>query len=711
MIVLGYDYGVLLVCDGVVVGMCGGLVEFVMCCCVIIVMCMVMLLLFGLIVFGNFKVNLLFDLSYLMLIVCIEYIGVVLIEIEILIIQLVEEVVGVVKNLCKLKLVLCIGQSDVVLEFVWGINMDQVSLEVCDKMEVLNLLLEVKVLVLLCFNLFIELIMCLVLLNRMVLISDVDVVCELIGLCCYVDEDLKKKLELVIGVVVVKVGGGLEDEIQVDIDQQKLVQLNLLIDIVIKCLKDENINIFGGCLEEGLQCFLVCIVNQFVDFEEICNLLVIIQVVNGSVVDLVLQQMFNIVVLIGFVVVIVVVLVVQSVLFGGGFSVVVNGVLVCLKDVVIVCQGYKECEVIICLGGKELVELVIYKEGDVNIVFIVEVLCKCLEQIKGMFLFDVELIIIEDQLCFIEYVIVDVKKDVVIGGLLVILIIFLFLCDGWSMFVISLLLLVLIIVMFFFMGQFGLSLNVMLLGGLVLVIGLVVDDLIVVLESIVKVCECGLGILQVVIVGICEVSMVVVVLILIIIVVFLLLVFVDGIVGQLFCDQVLIVVIVIVILLLVLMILILMLSLLKGWLLLVFLEEVLNVVWQLQKCWQKLVVLGCCGVVVSVCWSFYVLVWFVVCVWCGVVVVVGLVMCKVSDLVMKFYVGVECGYLCLLLSVLVYLGKVLGVVVIIFVVIMVLVLMFGVDLILQLVQDWFEMMVKLFVGMLLKQIDVLVCEL
>ena len=73
--------------------------------------------------------------------------------------------------------------------------------------------------------------------------------------------------------------------------------------------------------------------------------------------------------------------------------------------------------------------------------------------------------------------------DAVIGGLLAILIIFLFLRDGWSTFVIGLSLPVSIIATFFFMGQLGLSLNVMSLGGLALATGLVVDDSIVVLES------------------------------------------------------------------------------------------------------------------------------------------------------------------------------------------------------------------------------------
>ncbi|TGQ57903.1 efflux RND transporter permease subunit, partial [Mesorhizobium sp. M1C.F.Ca.ET.212.01.1.1] len=117
------------------------------------------------------------------------------------------------------------------------------------------------------------------------------------------------------------------------------------------------------------------------------------------------------------------------------------------------------------LGGKEAVELAIYKEGDANTVSTAEALRKRLEQIKGTFPSDVELTTIEDQSRFIEHAIADVKKDAVIGGLLAILIIFLFLRDGWSTFVISLSLPVSIIATFFFMGQLGLSLNVMSLGG------------------------------------------------------------------------------------------------------------------------------------------------------------------------------------------------------------------------------------------------------
>ena len=155
----------------------------------------------------------------------------------------------------------------------------------------------------------------------------------------------------------------------------------------------------------------------------------------------------------------------QSASSGSGSSVVANGVPVRLKDVATVRQGYKEREAVIRLGGKESVELAIYKEGDANTVSTAEALRKRTEQIKGTFPSDVEMTTIEDQSRFIEHAIADVKKDAVIGGLLAILIIFLFLRDGWSTFVISLSLPVSIIATFFFMGQLGLSLNVMSLGG------------------------------------------------------------------------------------------------------------------------------------------------------------------------------------------------------------------------------------------------------
>jgi HAE1 family hydrophobic/amphiphilic exporter-1 len=688
----------------------GGLVEFATRRRVTIAMFTVTLMLFGFIALGNLKVNLLPDLSYPTLTVRTEYTGAAPAEIETLITEPVEEAVGVVKNLRKLKSISRTGQSDVVLEFAWGTNMDQASLEVRDKMEALNLPLEAKSPVLLRFNPSTEPIMRLVISARTDPSSDAEAVRQLTELRRYADEDLKKKLEPVTGVAAVKVGGGLEDEIQVDIDQQKLAQLNLPIDNVIKRLKEENINISGGRLEEGSQRYLVRTVNQFADLEDIRNLLVTTQSSTGSAADAAMQQMFAIAASTGSDAAIAAASAAQSASSSSSTNI-ANGVPVRLKDVATVRQGYKEREAIIRLGGKEAVELAIYKEGDANTVSTAEALRARLEQIKGQVPGDAELTTIEDQSRFIEHAISDVKKDAVIGGILAILIIFLFLRDGWSTFVISLSLPVSIITTFFFMGQLGLSLNVMSLGGLALATGLVVDDSIVVLESIAKARERGLSILQAAIEGTREVSMAVVASTLTTIAVFLPLVFVDGIAGQLFRDQALTVAIAIAISLLVSMTLIPMLSSLKGRPPLAFPEEPTHQPWQPDSRWLKPVAGSRRGVGTLVRWVCFGMAWSVIRVWRGLVAVVGPVMRKASDVAMKPYAGAERGYLKLLPGALHHPGKVLGLAALAFIGTMALVPMLGADLIPQLAQDRFEMTAKLPAGTPLKQTDALVREM
>ncbi|MCC8445905.1 efflux RND transporter permease subunit, partial [Xanthomonas translucens] len=569
----------------------GGLVEFATRRRVTIAMATVTLLLFGVIALNSLKVNLLPDLSYPTLTVRTEYTGAAPSEIETLVTEPVEEAVGVVKNLRKLKSVSRTGQSDVVLEFAWDTNMDQASLEVRDKMEALQLPLEAKAPVLLRFNPSTQPIMRLVLASKATPASDADAVRALTQLRRYADEDLKKKLEPLAGVAAVKVGGGLEDEIQVDIDQQRLAQLSLPIDNVITRLKEENINISGGRLEQGAQRYLVRTVNQFADLDEVRNLLLTTQSAGSSAADSAMQQMYAIAASTGSEAALAAASAAQSA-SSSATTTIANGMPVRLKDVAQVRQGYKEREAIIRLGGKEAVELAIYKEGDANTVSTAAALRKRLEQLQAQIPPDVELTTLEDQSRFIEHAIGDVKKDAVIGGLLAILIIFLFLRDGWSTFVIGLSLPVSIVATFFFMGQLGLSLNVMSLGGLALATGLVVDDSIVVLESIAKARERGLSILDAAIAGTREVSMAVVASTLTTIAVFLPLVFVEGVAGQLFRDQALTVAIAIAISLVVSMTLIPMLSSLKGRPPLAFPAEPEQPHWQPQRSWLKPVAWG-----------------------------------------------------------------------------------------------------------------------
>jgi hydrophobic/amphiphilic exporter-1 (mainly G- bacteria), HAE1 family len=691
-------------------GVGGGLVEFSTRRRVTVAMFWITMLLFGVIALSSLKVNLLPDLSYPTLTVRTEYTGAAPSEIETLISEPVEEAVGVVKNLRTMKSVSRTGQSDVVLEFAWGTDMDQAGLEVRDKMEVLQLPLEAKAPVLLRFNPSTEPILRLALSNKAKAATDEDAIRELTQLRRYADDDLKKKLEPVEGVAAVKVGGGLEDEIQVDVDQQKLAQLHLPIDTVIQRLQQENINISGGRLEQGTQRFLVRTVNQFASVDEIANMLVTTQGGGGGDELNAAQQMARVAAATGDPSAMAAAAAVES-SSPNGTPVIAGGMPVRLRDIATVRQGYKEREAIIRLSGNEAVELAIYKEGDANTVATADAIAKRLEQIKSQIPPDVELTTIDDQSSFIRHAIADVKLDAVIGGLLAILVIFLFLRDGWSTFVVALSLPVSIVTTFFFMDQLGLSLNVMSLGGLALATGLVVDDSIVVLESIAKARERGLGILQAAIAGTREVSMAVVASTLTTIAVFLPLVFVEGIAGQLFRDQALTVAIAIGISLVVAMTLIPMLSALKGRPPMAFPEEAPHPQWHPDSKWQKPVAATGRGIGAGIRGAFFGIAWLLVRLWRGIVAVVGPVMRKASDLAMAPYDRAERGYLKLLPGALHRPWLVLGFAAAAFAATLAVVPLLGADLIPQFAQDRFEMTVKLPPGTPLRETDQMIREL
>lgn len=683
-----------------------GLIEFATRRRVTVAMVTITFVLFGLIALSSLKVNLLPDLSYPTLTVRTEYTGAAPAEIETLVSEPVEEAVGVVKGLRKLKSVSRTGQSDVVLEFAWGTDMDQASLEVRDKMEVVQLPLEAKKPVLLRFNPSTEPILRLALTSK----RDGDSLRALTMLRRYADDDLKKKLEPVEGVAAVKIGGGLEDEIQVEIDQQKLAQLNLPIETVVQRLQQENINISGGRLEEGSQRYLVRTVNQFATVDEIREMLVTTQAAGGGAAASAAAEMARVAATTGNAAAMAAAASVQNANSSGSGNV-AGGMPVRLKDVAVVRQGHKEREAIIRLGGREAVELAIYKEGDANTVATADAIQAKLREIKNQMPADFELATIDDQSQFIRNAISDVKLDAVIGGVLAILVIFLFLRDGWSTFVIGLSLPVSIIATFFFMDQLDLSLNVMSLGGLALATGLVVDDSIVVLESIAKARERGLGILDAAIAGTREVSMAVVASTLTTIAVFLPLVFVEGIAGQLFRDQALTVALAIAISLVVAMTLIPMLSSLKGRPPLAFAEEAPHPKWQPGSRLLKPLAAVEHGVGAASRGTFFGFAWVVVRAWRALAAVVGPVMRKASDLAMAPYHRAESGYLKLLPAALKRPMLVLGSAAIAFAATLLVVPLLGADLIPQLAQDRFEMTVKLPPGTPLRDTDELVREL
>ena len=624
--------------------------------------------LFGLIALFGLKVNLLPDLTYPTLTVRTEYEGAAPLEIENLISQPVEEAIGVVKNLRKIHSVSRTGQSDVILEFAWGTNMDQAGLDVRDKLDTLQLPLDAKKPVLLRFNPSTDPIMRLSLSmnggdkDKKVEINEA----QLKQLRRFADDELKKRLEPTAGVAAVKVGGGLEDQVDVDIDQQKLRQLNLNIADVTKRLTDENVNVSGGRIENGSQRYLVRTVNQFVNLDEMRNLLIKVD----------------------------------------------NGVPVRLKDIADVKQGFKEREGIVRVDGHEAIELAIYKEGDGNTVSVAAAVKKQLAKLKDILPPNSKLDTIDDQSIFIQSSLDDVRNDAVIGGVLAILIIFFFLADSWSTFIISLSLPISLITTFFFMGQANVSLNVMSLGGLALATGMVVDDSIVVLENIARLREHGASILEASVKGAKEVSMAVIASTLTTVAVFFPLVFVQGVGGQLFRDQALTVTFAMLISLVVAMTLIPMLASLKGRAPLAYKEEEPSQGWQPTSRFGHLVK----KIVSPISRLFFqwiprLFASIVFVVFGAVGKVVGKLLRTIGRFVMMPYNAAAHAYHAFLPKALAHPFFVLGFATLAFVASVLVIPTLGMDLIPQLAQGRFEMTVKLPPGTALTDTDALVKEL
>ncbi|MBB3343283.1 efflux RND transporter permease subunit [Luteimonas sp. RC10] len=676
------------------------LVEFSTRRRVTVWMVAISMMLFGLIALTNLKVNLLPDLSYPTLTVRTEYTGAAPSEIETLVSEPVEEALGVVKGVRKLRSISRTGQSDVVLEFAWGTDMDQASLEVRDKLETLQLPLEVKPPVLLRFNPSTEPILRLALTAG----DKGDAVDELTRMRRYADDDLKKKLEPVGGVAAVKVGGGFEDEVQVELDLQQMARIGLPIENVIQRLQQENINLSGGRLDQGTQRYLVRTVNQFASVEQIGEMLVATQSGGDNAAASAAQQMAAIAAASGSQAVLAAAASVQNA-SGADGATIAGGRAIRLRDIATVRQGFKERESIIRLGGDEAVELAIYKEGDANTVSTADAIQARLEVIRKDLPTGMTLTVVDDQSKFVRAAINDVRTDALIGGTLAVLIIFLFLRNGWSTLVVSLSLPVSIITTFFFMGQLGLSLNVMSLGGLALATGLVVDDSIVVLESIAKARERGLGVLEAAITGTREVGMAVIASTLTIIAVFLPLVFVEGIAGQLFRDQALTIAIAVGVSLLVAMTLIPMLASLKGRPPLAFPEEAPHPQWRPERRWQKPFAATGRGIGAGIRGVLFGLAWLLIRLWRGVSHVVGRVMGRASDMAMAPYERAERGYMRILPAALARPWLVLGTATAVFVVSMFAVPLLGTDLIPQLAQDRFEMTAKLPPGTPLRETD------
>ena len=440
---------------------------------------------FGSVAFRDLAVDLLPDITYPSLTVQTGYEGAAPVEMETLITRPVEDAVGVVNGVNRVVSSSRADISEVTLEFSWGTNMDFASLDVRERLDQVRLPIQAERPVLLRYDPSLDPIL------RMGLVGGGG---DLMALRLLAEEDLKRKLERLEGVAAVVVSGGLEEEIQVEIDERRLTSLGLTMNQVMNRLAQENVNLTGGRLRDGQTDYLVRTINELLRPEEIREI-----VIDRS-----------------------------------------QGAIVRLEDIARVYQGAREREVITRIDGQEAVEIAVYKEGGTNTVTVASAVLERVEELEQELRAidpQLELTVLTDQSRYIRDSVSAVIETALIGGSLAIVVLFLFLRSASKTLIIGISIPVSVVATFFLMYVAGVSLNIMSLGGITLGIGLLLDNSIVVLEAIQRRRDQGLGVVEAARAGASEVGRAVIASTITTVCVFVPIVFVEGVAGQMFGDQ------------------------------------------------------------------------------------------------------------------------------------------------------------------------------
>jgi HAE1 family hydrophobic/amphiphilic exporter-1 len=448
---------------------------------VTVLMCAFALAAFGVVGYNRLPLDLLPDISYPSLTVQTDFPDTAPAEVENLVTRPVEEAVGVLRGLRTVHSVSRPGVSEVTLEFDWGADMDLLLLDVREKLDRLILPEEAEDPVVLRFDPSLDPIVRIALGGAGNLTESRRIA----------DRRLKQAFESLPGVASARIKGGLEEEIHVEVDQERLAALGIPLDRVRQVVGVSNVNLPGGSLRGADTQFLIRTVNEYTSVEDIGDL----------------------------------------VLSDAGAS------QIRVRDVATVSWGAKDREEIIRVAGVEAVEIAIYKEGDANIVRTARGVRDALPEMAQLLPEGYELTVLFDQSRFIEQALVEVRTTAVIGGALAVLVLFLFLRDMRSTIIIATAIPLSVLFAFMAMYRLDVSLNIMSLGGLTLGIGMLVDNAIVVLESIHRKRQEGMDRTTAAVEGTTEVGAAVAASTLTTVAVFLPIIFVEGIAGALFGDM------------------------------------------------------------------------------------------------------------------------------------------------------------------------------
>ncbi len=306
----------------------------------------------------------------------------------------------------------------------------------------------------------------------------------------YAKNVIKKRLENVPGVGRVDLIGGAEREIQLTLDASRLQAYNLSIQDVIQSVGAANVEIPAGNLEQGNRQILLRTMGKYTSVDDFDN--VVVATPGGKVVH--------------------------------------------LSEIATVEDGIKEQESLSRVDGKPAVGLSILKQSGSNTVRVADAIHKQISRIETELPADLHLTIARDNSTFIRDSVNDVIFDILYGGLLAVIVVYLFLANIRSTLISAIALPTSIIASFIIMYALNFTLNSMSLLALSLAVGLLIDDAIVVIENIYRHMQEGETAMEAAKAATSEIGLAVMATTFTIVAVFIPVAFMPGIVGRFFYE-------------------------------------------------------------------------------------------------------------------------------------------------------------------------------
>ncbi|MEM7771005.1 MAG: efflux RND transporter permease subunit, partial [Cyanobacteria bacterium P01_A01_bin.37] len=266
---------------------------------------------------------------------------------------------------------------------------------------------------------------------------------QAVALRVFAEEELARELERIPGVANVDIAGGVQEEIQVNVDLQRLQSVGVDVSDVLDALEERNQDTAGGRIRGGGDESLTRLVGKFQSADEMLDLAIAVENTDPP------QQVY-------------------------------------LRDVADIIDGTEEQRIFVTLNGLPAVKVSIQKQPDANTVTVVDAVKDKLTFMtqSGIFPDDLVLIPTLDESRFIRNSIRNVAIAGFTGATLAAIAVLLFLGSIRQTMIIVVAIPLAILSAMLLMGLFGISLNVFSLGGLALGVGIVVDNSIVMLENI-----------------------------------------------------------------------------------------------------------------------------------------------------------------------------------------------------------------------------------